>query len=77
MLIRVKSLNGRIIEINIDNNSSIKEIKQSIADKEGIPTGIFFLVYEGRALKEDKFLSDYPNITKNSLLSCVVNIIVG
>jgi hypothetical protein len=48
MLIRVRGINGRIFEIEIKYNSSIAEIKQSIADKEGIPTGIFFLVYGGR-----------------------------
>ena len=71
MIIHVKSINGRILEIEVEYNSSIKDIKQYIADKEGIPTGIFVLVYGGRVLQDDRLLSDYQNITKDSLLQCV------
>ncbi len=77
MLIRVRGINGRIFEIEIKFNSSIAEIKQSIADKEGIPTGIFFLVYGGIPLKEDILLRDYPNITRDSVLTCVERPSIG
>ena len=75
MILRVKSINGRILEIECEYNSSIKDIKQYIADKEGIPAGLFFLIYGGIILKDDGLLSDYQNITKDSLLHCVVHTI--
>ena len=72
MLIRVRGIYGKIFEIVIEYDSSIAKLKQSIADKEGIPTGIFFLVYGGKVLKEEFLLMDYPNITKNSVLNCIL-----
>jgi len=72
MLIRVRGIYGKIFEIVIEYDSSIAKLKQSIADKEGIPTGIFFLVYAGKILKEEFLLMDYPNITKDSVLSCIL-----
>ena len=72
MLIRVRGIYGKIFEIVIEYDSSIAKLKQSIADKEGIPTGIFFLVYAGKILKEEFLLMDYPNITKNSVLNCIL-----
>ena len=73
MILRVKSINGRILEIECEYNSSIKDIKQYIADKEGIPAGLFCLIYGGKTLKDDRLLCDYQNITKDSLLHCVVH----
>ena len=72
MLIRVRGIYGKIFEIVFECDSSIAKVKQSIADKEGIPTGIFFLVYGGIPLKEDKLLTDFPNITRDSVLNCVL-----
>ena len=72
MLIRVRGIYGKIFEIVIEYDSSIAKLKQSIADKEGIPTGIFFLVYAGKILKEEFLLMDYPNITKDSVLNCIL-----
>ena len=72
MLIRVRGIYGKIFEIVIEYDSSIAKLKQSIADKEGIPTGIFFLVYDGKVLKEEFLLMDYPNITKYSVLNCIL-----
>ena len=73
MILRVKSINGRILEIECEYNSSIKDIKQYIADKEGIPAGLFCLIYGGKTLKDDRLLCDYQNITKDSLLHCEVH----
>ena len=77
MIIRVKGTTGRVLEIDTEYNSPIREIKQKIADKQGIPTGVFFLVYGGKVLKDDNLLSDYQNITKDSLLQCVETTIGG
>ena len=77
MLLRVKGTTGRQLEIEIEYNCPIKEVKQKIADKQGIPSGVFFLVYGGKVLQDDKLLSDYPNITKDSLLQCVETTIGG
>ena len=77
MILRVKGTTGRVLEIEVDHNSQISELKQKIADKQGIPSGVFFLVYGGKILKDDKSLSDYQNITKDSLLQCVETTIGG
>ena len=77
MILRVKGTTGRVLEIEVDHNSQISELKQKIADKQGIPSGVFFVVYGGKVLKEDFLLSDYPNITKDSLIQCVETTIGG
>ena len=77
MILRVKGTTGRPLDVEIYYNSPIKELKQKIADKQGIPAGVFFLVYGGKILQDDKSLSDYPNITKDSLLQCVETTIGG
>ena len=77
MIIRVKGTTGRILEIEVEYNAPISEIKQKIADKQGIPAGVFFLVYGGKVLKDEKLLNDYQNITKESLLQCVETTIGG
>ena len=77
MIIRVKGTTGRVLEIEVDHNSQISELKQKIADKQGIPSGVFFVIYGGKVLKEDFLLSDYPNITKDSLIQCVETTIGG
>ena len=77
MILRVKGTTGRVLEIEVDHNSQISDLKQKIADKQGIPSGVFFVVYGGKVLKEDNFLSDYPNITKDSLIQCVETTIGG
>ena len=77
MIIRVKGTTGKIIEVDVEYNTKIRDFKQKIADKQGIPSGVFFLVYGGKILKDDKSLSDYQNITKDSLLQCVETTIGG
>ena len=77
MIIREKGTTGKIIEVDVEYNTKIRDFKQKIADKQGIPSGVFFVVYGGKVLKEDNLLSDYPNITKDSLIQCVETTIGG
>ena len=77
MILRVKGTTGRVLEIEVDHDSQISEIRQKIADKQGIPSGVFFLVYGGKILKDNNKLTDYQNITKDSLIVCVETTIGG
>lgn len=53
--------------MQIDPNASIRNLKSKICEKEKVPEEIFYIVYEGRILKEENTLADH-NITDLSTL---------
>ena len=59
MLIKVKTLTGKEIEIDIDSSDKISRIKEKIEEKEGIPPFQQRLIFSGRQLNDDKFANDY------------------
>lgn len=57
--IKVKNLAGRICEISVDTEDTITKLKELIEEKEGIPPEQQRLIFGGRAIADDKKLSDY------------------
>ncbi|KAK1552406.1 hypothetical protein Q3G72_016275 [Acer saccharum] len=48
MQIKVKTLTGKEIEINIELTDSIERIKEEVEEKEGIPLVQQRLIYDGK-----------------------------
>lgn len=65
-VIYVRTLTGKNIDIPYDGKMTIKELKQKLQDKEGIPADQQRLVYQGKQLEEtvqgfdeERTLKDY------------------
>ncbi|KAH8509128.1 hypothetical protein H0E87_011045 [Populus deltoides] len=70
-MIKVKTLTGKEIEIDIEPNDTIDRIKERVEEKEGIPPVQQRLIYAGKQLGDDKTARDY-NIEGGSVLHLVL-----
>jgi len=71
MLVKVKTLTGKEIEIDIDPNDKIERIKERVEEKEGIPPPQQRLIFGGKQMADDKTAKDY-NIDAGSVLHLVL-----
>ncbi|KAI3473022.1 hypothetical protein Pfo_030105 [Paulownia fortunei] len=69
--IKVKTLSGKEIEIDIEPADTIDRIKERVEEKEGIPPVQQRLIYAGKLLADDKTAKDY-NIKHGSVLQLVL-----
>ncbi|KAI5332616.1 hypothetical protein L3X38_022745 [Prunus dulcis] len=77
-MIKVKTLTGKEIEIDIEPNDTIDRIKERVEEKERIPpvqqryASLYsMLIYAGKQLGDDKTAKDY-NIEGGSVLHLVL-----
>ncbi|KAH9646872.1 ubiquitin-NEDD8-like protein RUB1 [Citrus sinensis] len=70
-MIKVKTLTGKEIEIDIEPTDTIERIKERVEEKEGIPPVQQRLIYAGKQLADDKTARDY-NIEGGSVLHLVL-----
>ncbi|CAL9216957.1 unnamed protein product [Arabidopsis halleri] len=70
-MIKVKTLTGKEIEIDIEPNDTIDRIKERVEEKEGIPPVQQRLIYAGKQLADDKTAKDYA-IEGGSVLHLVL-----
>uniref|UniRef100_A0A8C7YCD5 Ubiquitin-like protein NEDD8 n=1 Tax=Oryzias sinensis TaxID=183150 RepID=A0A8C7YCD5_9TELE len=76
MLIKVKTLTGKEIEIDIEPTDKVKEIKDNrikerVEEKEGIPPQQQRLIYSGKQMNDEKTAADYK-IQGGSVLHLVL-----
>ncbi|XP_022749407.1 ubiquitin-NEDD8-like protein RUB2 isoform X1 [Durio zibethinus] len=69
-MIKVKTLTGKEIEIDIEPTDTIDRIKERVEEKEGIPPVQQRLIYAGKQLGDDKMAREY-NIEGGSVLHIV------
>ena len=69
--IKVKTLTGKEIEIDIEADDTISRIKERVEEKEGIPPPQQRLIFGGKQMTDDKKASDY-NIEGGSVLHLVL-----
>ncbi|EQC31027.1 hypothetical protein SDRG_11214 [Saprolegnia diclina VS20] len=67
----VKTLTGKIIALDMSLHAFVDDVKEMIADMEGIPPDVQRLVFDGQQLADDGNLAEY-NITAG----CVVQLIL-
>ncbi|KAL9227829.1 hypothetical protein vseg_003475 [Gypsophila vaccaria] len=70
-MIKVKTLTGKEIEIDIEPTDTIDRVKERVEEKEGIPPVQQRLIYAGKQLADDKTAKDY-NIEGGSVLHLVL-----
>ena len=71
MQIFIKTLVGRTITLDVEQNNTIRDVKEKIQDKEGIESFSIILIFAGKKLEHDKTLADY-NIQKESTLHLII-----
>lgn len=67
MFIKVKNLTGRVIDLDVDTDDSIQQVKEKLEEKEGIPPDQQRLIFSGRAMADDRKLSSYNVVSGNTL----------
>ncbi|EPS73276.1 hypothetical protein M569_01486, partial [Genlisea aurea] len=70
-MIKVKTLTGKEIEIDIEPTDTIDRIKERVEEKEGIPPVQQRLIYAGKQLADDRTAKEY-NIEGGSVLHLVL-----
>lgn len=71
MTIKVKTLTGREIEIDIEPTDTVERIKERVEEKEGIPPIQQRLIFAGKQMNDDKTAKEY-NIEGGSVLHLVL-----
>merc|ERR1711963_502138 len=59
MLIKVKTLTGKEIEIDIEPTDKVERIKERVEEKEGIPPQQQRLIFSGTQMNDEKTAQDY------------------
>ncbi|XP_043324864.1 NEDD8-like [Cervus canadensis] len=71
ILIKVKTLTGKEIEIDIEPTDKVERIKERVEEKEGIPPQQQRLIYSGKQMNDEKTAADYK-ILGGSVLHLVL-----
>ena len=70
-IIKVRTLTGKEIEIDIDLTDTMQRVKERVEEKEGIPPVQQRLIFAGKQMNDDKTAKDY-NIEGGSVLHLVL-----
>jgi ubiquitin-like protein Nedd8 len=71
MLIKIKTLTGKEIEIDIESGDTIERIKERVEEREGIPPIQQRLIFSGRQMSDDNTAASYK-IESGSVLHLVL-----
>ena len=71
MQIKVKTLTGKEIDIDVDSHTKVERIKDRIEEKEGIPPSQQRLIFSGKQMSDEKTAA-YYKIEAGSVLHLVL-----
>ncbi|TEB32160.1 ubiquitin [Coprinellus micaceus] len=71
MLIKVKTLTGKEIELDIDPDDKISRIKEKVEEQSGVPPAQQRLIFGGRQMQDEKTATEL-NIQAGSVLHLVL-----
>ena len=71
MLLKVKTLTGREIEIDVEPTDKVERIKERMEEKTGIPPIQQKLIFGGKPMNDEKLAQDYK-ISPGSVLHLVL-----
>ncbi|KZT06489.1 ubiquitin [Laetiporus sulphureus 93-53] len=71
MMIKVKTLTGKEIELDIDPDDKITRIKEKVEEQSGVPPPQQRLIFAGRQLVDEKTAKEV-NITAGTVLHLVL-----
>lgn len=71
MIIKIKSLTGRTLEICYTDKITIMEIKEQIQQLEGVQTNQIRIIYQGKLFNDDIILNESYN---NKILHMVLSL---
>ncbi|TKR96304.1 hypothetical protein L596_010344 [Steinernema carpocapsae] len=71
MLIKVKTLTGKEVELDIETDEKVSRLKEKIEEKEGIPPAQQRLIFAGKQMNDDKGVHEYK-IVGGSVLHLVL-----
>ena len=72
MPVHVQMPSGKMTILDVLPNDDVRDIKLEIYDKDGIPPGQQYLLFDGKELEDGRTLNDF-NIQKGSMLHLVLD----
>jgi hypothetical protein len=76
MQVFVKTLNGKVISLEVESGDTIPQVKRLIQLKEGVIPEDMRLIHAGKQLFDDKTVADY-NIKKEDTIHLVLRLYGG
>eukprot|EP00035_Acanthoeca_spectabilis_P038819 m.56501 g.56501 ORF g.56501 m.56501 type:complete len:76 (-) comp9304_c0_seq2:193-420(-) len=71
MLIKVKTLTGKEIEIDVEPTDTVLRIKELVEEKSGIPPDQQRLIFTGKQMADDQAITAYK-VTGGAVLHLVL-----
>jgi hypothetical protein len=71
MIIYIRSLTGRKIEYNIEQYSTVFQLKENIQEKEGIDLSQIRLILGGKQLNDHE---NFTNMLPGSTIHCILQL---
>ncbi|KAI1407078.1 hypothetical protein F5Y13DRAFT_175731 [Hypoxylon sp. FL1857] len=72
MMIKVRTLTGKLISLDVEPTSKIEDVKKKVEEKEGITPDQQRLIYGGKQLQDQLTMSDaaiVPDATLHLVLT--------